>query len=354
VQIAYKNPKQWILDYETVGTDEFLLLLLEKNKKYLQLVNSNHKKISQIIVDKDYNALFKDSFGNFHLLSKDSACQIFLIDEQLMLPYRCTRKDFDQLIEPVVVNTSNYLYTKGINYFTHRQLVLYNKISTKNKEVTPFIENSKEKQAVIHINSYISKIITVFIECNKELYEDGAITPEVLTTFQSIVIHSKNMDEILRSSWMIAPAEICVVPPSRLMSMIAFYKQALTIPPYSALAKINDKIYFFDHLNSLISAYDLDGNYIKETPITYHNNKGWDKEIIVNEEKNRCFAKFTRNEETSLVEINPDNGQALRTYILEVHSFPTKIKVHSNEIYYLCKDYFEREQRCFLWKQKME
>jgi len=120
------------------------------------------------------------------------------------------------------------------------------------------------------------------------------------------------------------------------------------------LAKINNALYFFDHLNSKIAVYDLDGNYIKESPINYHNNKGWDKEIIVNEEKTRCFAKFTRNGETSLVEINPDTGQTMGTYILEIHAFPTKIRVRGNNIHYLCRDYFEGEDKYFLWKQKME
>jgi len=344
VQVAYKNSKQWILDYEPVGTDEFLLLLIEKNKKYLELVNSNHEKISQIVVNKDYKELFKDCFGYFHLLSQDSACQAFLVDEELILDYYNTRQDFDQLVEPVVVNTGNYLYIKS--YANHRQLVLYDKINTETKEEMLFIENFEEKQALYN-NSYVSAIMTEFITYNKELYEANLLTPEMTDAFRSILINSKDINEMLRLKWMFSPARI------NLSQTLLFYKRILSISPYSSLAKINDTIYFFDHLNSLIAAYDLDGNYLKETPINYHNNKGWDKEIVVNEEKTRCFAKFTRNGEASLIEINPNTGQTMGTYILEVHAFPTKIRVRGNEIYYLCKDYFEGEQKYFLWKQKM-
>ncbi|MCL2041775.1 MAG: hypothetical protein FWG84_07030, partial [Bacteroidales bacterium] len=346
VQIAYKNPKQWILDYEPVGTDEFLLLLLEKNKKYLELVNSNHEKISQILVEKDYKELFKDRFGYFHLLSRDSACQAFLVDEKLILDYHNTRHNFDRLVEPVAVNTATYLYTK--DYVTvNDQRVSYSKINKETKEATPFVEIFDEKQAIFN-SSFVSKVIGDFIGC----CEDWGIetTPELMTTFLTILIKSKNIDDYQRSLWMIAPASMCAPWGGDLL----FYKRILAIPPYSLLAKLNDTIYFFDHLNSKIAAYDLDGNYLKETPITYHDNKGWDKEIIVNEEKTRCFAKFTRNGETSLLEINPNTGQTMGTYILEVHAFPTKIRVRGNEIYYLCKDYFEGEQKYFLWKQKME
>jgi hypothetical protein len=41
-------------------------------------------------------------------------------------------------------------------------------------------------------------------------------------------------------------------------------------------------------------------------------------------------------------------------YVLGTHAFPTKIKVRGNEIYYLSKDYFEGEEKYFLWRQKME
>ena len=348
VEIAYKNSKQWILDYEPVGADEFLLLLIEKNKRYLQLVNSNHKKIAQIEVSKDYSTLFKDCFGTFHLLSKDTACQIVLMDEKLMLPYCYTRYDFDQIMDPIVVNTENYLYAK--DFAGHRQVVLYDKINKETKELTIFIENAEEKRAIVHRNDQVSKIIGAFIGCNERSGID--VTPEMIATFRIILINSKDINEMLHSSILVAPADLLC--DDTLRRMIAFYKQILTIPPYSLLTTINDTLYFFDHLNSLIVAYDLDGNYLKEVPINYHNNKGWDKEIIVNEEKTRCFAKFTRNGETSLVEINPNTGQMLGRYVLEVHAFPTKIRVRGNEINYMSKDYFEGEQKYFLWRQKME
>ena len=345
VEIAYKNPKQWILDYEPVGANEFLLLLLEKNKKYLQLVNSNHEKISQVIVDKDYSTLFKDCFGNFHLLSRDTASQILLVEEELTLPYRYTRHDFDQIMEPVVVNTDKYLYTK--EYSKQGQLVSYNKINKGDKKVIPFIENFEEKQFIFNRSYLATEIIPYFIRCNTALGVE--MTQEIIDAFIYILIHSKNMDELLRSSWMIAPASICVGD-----VILQFYIHVLSRPPYSLLTIINDTLYFFDHLNSKIATYDLDGNYLKEVATNYHNNKGWDKEIIINEEKTRCFAKFTRNGESSLVEINPNTGKMLGKYVLETHAFPTKIKIRGNEIYYLSKDYFEGEEKYFLWRQKME
>jgi hypothetical protein len=265
-----------------------------------------------------------------------------LTDEELTLPYRYTRFDFDQVMKPVVVNTHTYLYTKDLVGFG--QVVLYDKINKESKEITSFIENCEEKQLVFNRSYFSTEIMPAFISCNGEL-----ATPEITATFLYILNNSKNIDELFRSSILIAPANICISAIT-----LQFYIHVLTNPPYSLLATINDTLYFFDHLNSIIAAYDLDGNYLKETPINYHNNKGWDKEIIVNEEKTRCFAKFTRNGETSLIEIDPSTGKMLGKYVLEAHAFPTKIRVRGNDIYYLSKDYFEGEQKYFLWRQKLE
>lgn len=347
VQIAWEDRKQWILDYELVGEDEMLLLLIEKNKRYLQLVNSAQEKISQIRIGKDYNQLFKDCFGYFHLLSKDSACQVFLEDDKLILHYYYTRQSFDQTIKPAVLHSDKYLFLKS--FTTHGQFVLYEKINTETKEAMTFIENFEEEQAIFN-RAYISHIIDTFvIKCNREL-PNYVLTPEVMATFLEILIKSANMDEFIHSSWMIAPAEIC----RDAMRLIAFYKQTLSIPPYSLLTKINKSIYFFDHLNNVIQKYDLDGNYISEKEILYHHQTGWEKEIIVNEERTRCFAKFANAGETTLREIDPNTGKLIGDIVLEQHAFPSKIRIRGNYVYYRCRDLYEGEDRYFLWKQGIE
>ena len=138
-----------------------------------------------------------------------------------------------------------------------------------------------------------------------------------------------------------------------ILRSIIFNEYLLSQEPYVPLFQINDELCLFNHIDGELVTFSLRGERMDEIKINYQMDNGWDKEIIVNEEKTRCFAKFTRNGETSLVEINPDTGQTMGSYVLEVHAFPTKIRVRGNEIYYLCKDYFEGETKYFLWKQKI-
>jgi len=283
VEIAYKNSKQWILDYEPVGADEFLLLLLEKNKKYLQLINSNHKKISQILINKDYNALFKDSFGNFHLLSKDSACQIFLIDEKLMLLYQTTRHNFDQMIEPIVVNTDHQLYKKEI--LPQYKTISYYKIDKK----------CKSKEFLYTINN---QIVEGFQEEKMELYKD--------------LISAGGAEDM---SLNVSASSVSAQPKSRnvrtIIRAIIFNEHLLSQEPCVPLFQINDELCLFNHIDDELIKFSLSGEKTCKININYHTDDDWDKEIIVNEEKTRCFAKFTRNGGTSLVEINPHNGQTM-------------------------------------------
>ncbi|MDR0365109.1 MAG: hypothetical protein LBH92_08875, partial [Bacteroidales bacterium] len=63
-----------------------------------------------------YNKLYKDCFGNIHLISKDSACQVFLLDDKFVLTHHISRTNFDEYIPPTIINTDNYLYIKTLIY----------------------------------------------------------------------------------------------------------------------------------------------------------------------------------------------------------------------------------------------
>ena len=328
VEIAYKNSKQWILDYEPVGADEFLLLLIEKNKKYLQLVNSNHKIVAVTPVDYKYRRLYKGCFGDIHLLSDNDACQIFLMDDKFYLMHHILADEFANTIEKTMVATDHYLYLKETSPQNHQ--IAYYKIDTINKSKTL-------------LYTIINQLEIELQKEQLELYKDLINTGE--GTDMSSNISASSMRDTPKSENREAQA---------IRKSFLYNEYLLSQEPYIPLFQINDELCLFNHIDSELVRFSLTGEQTHKTKINYHTDDGWDKEIIVNEEKTHCFAKFTRNGETSLVEINPNTGQMMGRYVLEVHAFPTKIKVRGNEIYYMSKDYFEGEQKYFLWRQKME
>ena len=77
IQMAYRNKKAWILDYELA--DKYLvLLLLEGNKKKIRIVEENNENnYLEKEIPKDCRSLHKDCFGALHLVMKDSVYQAF-------------------------------------------------------------------------------------------------------------------------------------------------------------------------------------------------------------------------------------------------------------------------------------
>jgi hypothetical protein len=328
VVIAYNDTKKWILDYVLIGEDEILLLLIDKNKKYLQLINHLHETIAITPINNKYRHLYKGCLGNIYLVSDNDVCQIFLIENKFYLMYHVLKDYFFNTIGKTMETTSHYLYLKEIS--SQNQKIAYYKIDTINKSKT------------LLYTIYNQLISDLQIE-RQELYKDLAKLGE--GTDMSLSVSASSMRE--------NPKSLNQKAQSIRMSF-AFNEYILSQEPYLPLFQINDELCLFNHINGELVKFSLTGELICKIKINYHLDDGWDKEIIVNEEKTRCFAKFTRNGESSLVEINPNTGKMMGKYVLEVHAFPTKIKVRGNEIYYLSKDYFEGEQKYFLWKQKLE
>jgi hypothetical protein len=328
IQMAYRNKKSWILDYALIGEDEILLLLINKNRKYLQLINYLHEKIAVTPVDYKYRDLYKGCFGDIHLLSNNDACQIFLMDDKFYLMHHIPKDEFINTIEKTMVATSHYLYLKEAS--PQNQNIAYYKIDTINKSKTL-------------LYTITNQLVSELQREQQEIYNDLISVGE--GTDMSLSVSASSMREIAKSTNQEAQA---------IRMNFAYTTYRLFQEPYLPLFQINDELCLFNHIDGELVKFSLTGEQTGKIKINYHLDDGWNKEIIVNEEKTRCFAKFIHNGKTSLAEISLNTGQTTEKYVLEVHAFPTKIKVRGNEIYYLSKDYFEGEEKYFLWKQKLE
>ena len=341
VEIAWEDTRQWILDYELVEEDGLLLLLEEKNRTYLQLGNGEQELICKIIMHNAYEELYKDCYGRNHVLSNDSAYQVFSSNETLTLIYPESRKIFDGYIPYAIINTDNYLYTK--ESARHNQLITYSKVNKETKSTEILATNYQEKQSDFNA-SYMKTIEGLFAR------ENPMASSSTVAAFRSALISSRDFDDFRNASSSLGDVSISY----GLLYTCSFYKNSLEKPPYSLLAKINDSLFFFDHLNNKLQKYDINGNHVSDREISYHKASGWAKEIIVNEEHTRCFAKFVRGGYTTLREINPNTGEFVRDIALKRHIFPSKIKVRGDYVYYLCKDYYKGQDKYFLWKQRIE
>ncbi|MDL2228191.1 carboxypeptidase-like regulatory domain-containing protein [Bacteroidales bacterium OttesenSCG-928-K03] len=353
VEIAYDNPKQWITDYELIGQDEILLLLIDKNKNYLQLLDNDEDIISKEIISDDYQKLYKGILDDINLLGADSACQIFLIDEQIIPYYYTPIAEFDIQRKQVVASTDDYLFTKEIldNY---TRIVFY-KI---NKE-----GDIKEKTIIANIFDTNKDILLELIDFDERISKNAneekirrleEIGQRIAELSSDHLNRRQNNHQIIQLEHQSLSVKFNYASNSSSGgSMSGFYRSMLPIETYLPLLNINNMLYLFNHIEGKILCFDNDGDLLDEVEIDYHNSPYWTKEIIVNEEQTQCFVKYTKDGITTLHELDLDTGTFLQDIVLERHVFPTKIRIRENTIYYLARNYIDAGNK-FLWKQKYD
>ena len=350
VTIAYNDAKKWILDYAFIGKDEILLLMIEKNKKYIQLIDTNNKTVSKKRVDGKYNGFHKDCLGNVFLKSDDEVCQVFLQDNnEFLLAYQISMEVFLNSIERMVVVTPNSWYVKDVAI--RDQNITYYKFDTLTKQVVMLYNVHDETGEKIQAHQQdLRKEQDVYKKAVIEDLETAERRIRAVAGLPDAARFIKNI--ITQTNILIATFEQSNL---NIKDYISFYDYLLSQSPYSPLLKINDMLYIFDHVNGQIVAYDIDGNLIKEVEISYHTTQNYGKEVIVDEEESIAFVKFVNNGYVTLRQINPDTGNFTgNDIVLEKHVYPKSIKIRGDYIYYLARGMFENEDKYFLWKQHLE
>jgi hypothetical protein len=333
VTLAYEDAKKWILDYAFIGRDEILFLMIEKNKKYIQLIDTDNKSVAKKQIDGKYSGFHKDCFGNVFLKSENEVCQVFLQDNNnFLLEYQIPMEIFLNTIDKVVAITPNNLYIRDL--FIRDQDIIYYKIDTLSKKST--------------------MLYSVLDETGEKLQTHKKDLTKAQKQYNEVL-----WEEIEMALARLAPIGVFIAMLERsnkdTENYLTFYDYLLSQSPYSPLLKINDMLYIFDHINGKIVMYDPNGNFIKEVEISYYKTQNYGKEIIVDEEKTTVFIKFLNNGYVTLRQINPDTGNFTgNDIVLEKHTYPKQIKIQGDYIYYLARDYFQDENKYFLWKQHLE
>ena len=112
-----------------------------------------------------------------------------------------------------------------------------------------------------------------------------------------------------------------------------FVKMAWFHPKDSQLYKVQDKIYYFDHLNNKIITYDFDMNQLHECDITYPTEENFWRHRIY---KDSGYGRFYTVFGTKLNEININNGKTKP--LLNINTFMAeKMVIHKGHLYSVTK-----------------
>ncbi|RLD88375.1 MAG: hypothetical protein DRJ09_08555 [Bacteroidetes bacterium] len=173
-----KDENKEVVDYDFIDTNLLVLIRNMNTLKYELIVTSdqfdtiNKLNISTV---KHPKSIFKDCMGNCHLLTKDSAYQVYFNNKTIQLLFPVNLNRFKMLLGNCLFETPKYLV---FNYKsnTHPELMY---AARKPEDITKPSKNGNWKQQFYAINkqTHRKKIIDEFDEPEKrrEAFEDGLL-----------------------------------------------------------------------------------------------------------------------------------------------------------------------------------
>lgn len=118
---------------------------------------------------------------------------------------------------------------------------------------------------------------------------------------------------------------------------------------YSPLIKMQDSIYVADHYSDSLFVYDDCGIRVRSHSIDFHKEKGYGKEMMLDEFTNTWYARYLRNGKTKLVQLDRNGVQISEPFELS-YRYVEKVKLHQGRAYYLYRP-FESSQNTFLYSE---
>ena len=92
---------------------------------------------------------------------------------------------------------------------------------------------------------------------------------------------------------------------------------------------------------------------IQEIPISFHNNKYWNREIFVDDVKGKVYTLFRKDGISTIQEINMKTGELANSVVIPELPFIDKIKIINNNIYFLYTEHNEQSDYQKLYKMKI-
>ena len=278
-----------VLDFNFI--DENILILLfnhSTNTHELVLTDPFFDTIacSGRFTDKNRpQFLFKDCLGECHVYDNKSDRQVILEDSVLKLEFVVTTNKFHQTLDDCLFETMNYVVFEEQLHDYYQRFYCLHKESGARRYILSAVEIEKAKA----LNEEITHILS-----HPEFYSD-------------------------------------------IGAAIRLEREIMFRPSLKVLKIIGDSVYYFNHFASSIDIYDNDLWYQSSIPIDYHEQRQWEKEILVDAIEQKAYTTFRYRGKYDLYEINLDDGSISFTMTIPF-AFPYKIMINNGFLYALYRN----------------
>ncbi|HFC00847.1 MAG TPA: hypothetical protein ENJ53_08605 [Phaeodactylibacter sp.] len=227
------------------------------------------------------NELHRSCLGNIHLIGRKNSFEISLSKNKITLLSKYPSAQFEKWIQPCVTASSNFVYNQ--KYALKNQLLSYMIISKKENKITALI-----------------KIID---ELNLSRSKDDFVLQKAM----NIRIHSSQVD-----AW-----------------------NTLMYPPlFAPLVNMGSELCLFNHTMGYLEFFSFEGKTKRFVPITYHEDKKWQKQILVDKATNKVYTVFKTKTGKAIYEINTQDG-TIHSVLFFDCSFVEKMTIHRGYLFYL-------------------
>ena len=317
VTVNAKRYPEFLMDYEI--SEGVIYTLKRRNKKrFVKTFNPEKSWVLEKEVTKKFNEIKKDCFGNILLISEDSVSQIFVYNNEIVTIANFSISDYQKQLEPCVAAFDDKIIMS--KYANHDQQLIFDLYH--HKEVIHFA-NIWDEEAAKNAQSYYAEIIRLYYQITPEWKNiialgvwDGDLVKLIVPYY---IIGINGM--VLRSGWT--------------SEQIGWYQNVAAKPLYCPVFVQANNLLLFDFVNGDLNTYDFNGKQLKSLNISFHEDKDWLPQVLLNEETQKLYTLYHIKNSFVVKEIDINSGLVNNAFEICKSCYPEQISVYENELFYV-------------------
>ena len=307
-EIIFKDEHFAVLDYDIDSGNIYLLVYRNRfSKSELICRTPDGDTIARSgLLPFASKSLVHDCLGYLHILSGDSAYQLFRKEKVIWLIHPVTVRKYDEVLSDCIASTPDLLYFKRTtDYGLGTEFYTINRKNNIRKWIAQVRDEKKAK--MLRRNQEDAWMLM----SPSAPGQDGKMS-------ESIGGVSSANEALEKWYWV---------------------KKVVYPPIKSFLYRIGEFICIFNTPNKQMEFYDPEGNYSYKIELkTDHAGEGrYTNDILIDGFTLKVFTTYLKNGTLSLFEIDLNTGMLTKSLSC-YHLYPQKLRIYGNYLYYLYDD----------------
>ncbi len=262
--------------------------LLELRDLEGHVIHSIPVKVKGVI-----ESMHQSCLGNIYLLGNQEAVELDISSNKISLVSKHHIEAFNQYLKPCIEASDEYVYLKRKEL--REQLIHYDFISRVDKK--------------------IQNTVTIGDPVNLKLMREELGRYSTSESYYTASVGHPDDPSLMR--------------PEKYDAWIGiFYK-----PIFSPLYKVEKEICLFNHTLGFLRFYTHEGNFKRQLPITYHQDKNWEKKILKDKKTGKFYTVYKDTIHKKFYEINLKDGSVKPAFKI-TSGFIEKMVIYNGYLYY--------------------